>query len=73
VVSGLDSMKRERPTATQRLCFAHVVNLVCLFGVLCNYGVTILKIRSVHAVNKILIDPVDEGAALFPNAAVLAQ
>jgi len=44
-----------------------------MMSVLCNYGVTSLKIRSAHAVNKILIDPVDEGAAVFPNAAVLAQ
>ena len=40
VLSGLDCMKRERPTGTQRLCFAHVSfflgggggNFVCLFG-----------------------------------------
>jgi hypothetical protein len=44
-----------------------------MVSVLCNYGVTSLKIRSTHAVNKILIDPEHEGAALFPNATVLAQ
>ena len=48
---------------------------VCLaiMSVLCNYGVTSLKIRSAHAVNKILIDPVGEGTAVFPHAAVVAQ
>ena len=56
VLSGLDCMKRERPTGTQRLCFAHVsfflggegvILCACLamMSVLCNYGVTNLKLR----------------------------